>query len=121
MTKYRYRESWGGGLTNRSIEAFKNHIGKVGKVKSVRGYVYYGRHNTNHVGVLITGDKGTIRLGGLSWGYGGEGVRGLRVVLSGLNISENEIQRITSIPWQGWSTGLPKGKTKLVWDSVIVP
>ena len=116
-TKYRYRESWGGGVTNLSLKAFNKHVSKIGEVSSVKGYIYFGQHKTNHIGVLLTGTKGTLRLGGLSWGYGGEGVRGLRVILTNLGCPEDEIKRVTAVEWTGWSTGLPKGMTKLAWVS----
>ena len=104
MTKYRYRESWGGGSTDRSIEALDKHVGKVGEIESIRGYVYYGRYKTTHVAVLVKGTKGTIRMGGFSWGYGGSGCQGLRVILAKLKVPQEEIDRILSIEWNGWST-----------------
>lgn len=76
-----------GGITTRSLRAMK-HLPKVGKVQYVRGYIYRGRLGTQHVGVLVKGELGTIRFGGFAWGYGGEGPRGLERLFDALNVPE---------------------------------
>lgn len=93
MRKYRFVESEKsegqttrtGGSTRRSLAAMK-HLSKVGEVKYVKGYTYNGRYNTTHVGVLVVGTKGSVRFGGFSWGYAGEGCRGLQVLFDRLKI-----------------------------------
>jgi len=79
-----------GGSTKKSIETVDNHLHKVGTPTVVRGYLYKGRYGVNHVGVLVKGEKGSIRCGGFSWGYkGGEGVRGLQYLFDKLGIKED--------------------------------
>jgi hypothetical protein len=93
MSEYRYveRETYegkqhrSGGSTLASLKVMK-HLPKVGQLKYVRGYVYRGRYNTTHVGVVVRGDKGYIRFGGFSWGYGGQGPRGLADLFKQLQI-----------------------------------
>jgi hypothetical protein len=43
----------------------------------------------NHVGVLVRGTKGVIRFGGFSWGYCGEGCRGLAQLFKALGIDKD--------------------------------
>lgn len=93
MAQYHYKEenkidgktTRTGGVTKRSLAAMK-HLPKVGVIKSVKGYTYNGRYNTTHTGVLVKGDKGSIRFGGFSWGYNGEGCRGLQTLFDTLNV-----------------------------------
>lgn len=56
-------------------------IKRVGKIKYIKGYRYFGRYHTSHEAVLVVGEKGSIRFGGLLWGYMGEGPRGLHELL----------------------------------------
>lgn len=49
----------------------------MGKIKYIKGYRYRGRYGASHEAVLVVGEKGSIRFGGLLWGYSGEGPRGL--------------------------------------------
>jgi len=69
-------------------------IEKLGKIKLVRGYRYFGRYNTSHEAVLVVGENGTARFGGLLWGYGGEGPRGLRELLLKLNVPKEQAESI---------------------------
>jgi len=103
---YRYRCN---GSTSTCLKAADNHLHKVGNLKYVRAYVYYGRHNVNHVAVLVRGDKGSARFAGFSWGYSGEGVRGCKALLEKLNVPQNEIWRVLNCSWNGWD------KTGEVW------
>ena len=75
-----------GGVTKRSLAALK-HLPKVGKVLYVKGYIYTGRFGVQHVGVLVRGETGSIRFGGFSWGYHGEGSRGLAQLFAKLGIA----------------------------------
>ncbi len=106
---YRYRESWGGGSTSRSLKTFEKHKSKIGNLVSIKGYVYFGKHGVNHSAVMLTGTFGTMRLGGFSWGYNGEGPRGLRTLLENLKIREDEIQRVLKFE-HSWT------KTGVVWE-----
>lgn len=78
-----------GGVTKRSLKAMK-HLPKIGVPQSVRGYVYRGRYNACHIGVMVKGDKGKIRFGGFSWGYSGEGCRGLAELFVKLGIRQDQ-------------------------------
>lgn len=98
---YRYRDN--SGSTSRSLVAAKRHLSKVGKIHTIRGYVYYGKYSTNHVAVLVKGENGSARFSGFSWGYSGEGVRGLRQLLNSLSIDGQEIDRVIESSWDGWS------------------
>lgn len=97
---YRYRNN---GSTSQCLVAVERHLPKVGKIHTIRGYVYHGRYNTNHVAVMVKGANGSARFSGFSWGYGGEGPRGLKEVLQKLNIPSNEIERVLKVEWNGWS------------------
>lgn len=110
MKKYRYRESWGGGVTKRSLNAFLKHVGKIGTLQYIRGYQYEDGKKIKQIAVIIKGSLGSLRLGGLSWGYSGEGVRGTKTILTQLNVPQSEIDRVLSTPWQGWS-----GKSREFW------
>lgn len=90
-----------GGNTNVSLKAMK-HLSKIGKPLKVRGYVYRGRHNTQHVAVMVHGDKGTIRFGGFSWGYTGQGSRGLNELFKVLGINKNACTHDLG-SWPDWT------------------
>lgn len=96
---YRYRDT--SGSTDKSLKAIK-HISKIGWLKYIKGYCYKGRYGVNHVAVLLRGDKGSMRISNFSWGYIGQGPRGLEKFLKELNIDQAEIDRVLNIPWNGW-------------------
>ena len=98
---YRYRDN--GGTTKRSLKAAEKHTHKVGKIRYIRGYFYFGRYQTHHCGVIVRGDKGSARFGGFSWGYGGEGPRGLETFLKSINVPESEIRRVLAITWPNFN------------------
>ena len=98
--KYEGKTVRTGGSTERSLKAMK-HLPKVGTLYYVRGYVYRGRYNTLHVGVIVKGSKGRIRFGGFSWGYGGQGSRGLKELFEKLNIPLDPTTKILG-NWDGW-------------------
>ena len=110
MHSYRYRDN--SGSTSRSIKAIK-HLSKIGDVQYVRGYTYKGRYNTIHVGVLVKGNKGSCRFSGFSWGYIGEGTRGLTRLLTYLGCSSNTIHNILSKDWHGYDTVAQSWKINL--------
>ena len=88
--RYEGRSILTNGVTECSRKAFK-HLSKVGKLVSVRGYVYASQRAIDaqpltRIGVQVRGDKGYIRFGGLLWGYGGEGPMGLVELFSKLGI-----------------------------------
>lgn len=71
---YRYR--WN-GATVGAEKRFDTILSKLGKIRYVKGYRYYGRYNVNHEAVLIRGENGSARFHGLLWGYHGQGPRAL--------------------------------------------
>jgi hypothetical protein len=78
------------GVTQCSLKALK-HLPKVGKLISVRGYVYASKRDFDNqpitrIGVTVKGENGYIRFGGFLWGYGGEGPRGLMQLFAKLGI-----------------------------------
>lgn len=74
-----------GGVTQRSLRSMR-HLSKVGKLRYVRGYLYL--HNgIVSCAVLVRGEKGSIRFGGFSWGYSGEGSRGLNELFDRLGVN----------------------------------
>lgn len=96
---YRYRDT--SGSTSKSLKAIK-HISKIGCLKYIKGYCYKGKHGVNHVAVLLRGNKGSMRISNFSWGYSGEGPRGLKKFLEELSVDQNEINRVLNISWDGW-------------------
>lgn len=114
MSKYRYRESWGGGVTNKSLAAFDAHLSKIGDAVSVKGYLYSGKNKVKQVAVMIVGTKGTLRLGGLSWGYSGQGVRGTKQILEKLKTPQDKIEEVIKTPWDGW-----KGNPRVIWKITL--
>jgi hypothetical protein len=67
---YRYR--WNGGTTAGARKRFDRVLAKLGQVRSVTGYRFVGRFQTQHEAVLVRGENGTARFSGLLWGYGGD-------------------------------------------------
>lgn len=95
---YRFRDHTR-GVTWRSKRSFDRHIHKLGPVHRVRGYIYNSKYGPD-AAVMIYGEFGTMRLSGLSWGYGGEGPNGLRYVLQKLNVNEANIRKVLSNQWE---------------------
>lgn len=92
MNKYRYR--WNGGTTYGALKRIDRALAKIGKVRYVKGYRYRGRYNAVHEGVLIKGTEGSARFSGFCWGYGGEGPRGLVLLLMKLGIHKERAELI---------------------------
>ena len=103
---YRYRDN--SGSTSGSLDRLE-HIDKLGKLSVIRGYTYKGKYGFNSA-VLIKGENGSARYSGFSWGYSGEGPRGLEKLLRLLNINQDEIKRVLDCPWDGWS------KKEISWE-----
>ena len=95
MSKYRYveQEKFCGtrhmmrGVTRYSLAAMK-HLPKIGTPSRVRGYLYKSG-DIVFPAVKVYGDKGTIRFSGFSWGYCGEGPRGLQTLFDTLGIQRD--------------------------------
>ena len=104
-----------GGVTSRSLKALK-HLDKCGTLRYVKGYMYFGAYGTTHCAVLVAGDLGSVRFGGFSWGYGGEGPRGLKQLFDRLGITHSPFDQ-TLGPWpsfhdlrEHWRVELPSGE-----------
>jgi len=95
---YRFRDNTR-GVTWRSKRSFDRNSHKLGPVHRVRGYVFNGKYGPEPA-VMIYGETGTMRLSGLSWGYGGEGPSGLRYVLQKLDVNEGNIRKVLSNQWE---------------------
>ena len=89
--RYRYRND---RSTAHNRRAFDKILARIGRVKYVKGYRYFGRYNTTHEAVLVVGEKGKARFGGLLWGYSGEGPRGLHELLTKLGVSASKASEI---------------------------
>lgn len=99
---YRFRDI-STGYTKISLESVKKHLHKIGTVKTIRGYTYKSKNGPEQA-VLIKGDRGSMRLNGLSWGYGGEGPAGLRWTLQRIGVDLNEINRVLNRSWDDCET-----------------
>lgn len=89
--KYRYRNDQS---TARNEAKFDRVLPKLGKIKYVKGYRYFGRYQTSHEAVLVVGENGKARFGGLLWGYGGQGPRGTHALLLKLGVPEAQATEI---------------------------
>lgn len=65
MKRYRYK--WA-NIKDRLDEV----LAKIGPVKSVQGYRYFGYFQIQHEAILLRGELGTLRISGLLWGFNGE-------------------------------------------------
>lgn len=81
---YRYRND---RSTQANINVFDKVLPKLGKIICIRGYRYKGRYDALHEAVVVRGENGYARFGGLLWGYSGEGPRGLRQLLLKLGVN----------------------------------
>lgn len=92
--KYQYRYRADGLPTYLMRKRFDFIISRLGQITEVRGYRYYGRYSTTHEAVMLKGTKGTARLSGLCWGYGGEGPSGLVELLLRLGVPKEQAQDV---------------------------
>jgi hypothetical protein len=101
---YRYR--WNGGTTAGARERFDRVLAKIGSVRSVTGYRFVGRFQTQHEAVLVRGENGTARFRGLLWGYGGDAPKATVELLVKLGIHRERAEHIVfnterSYPYTG--------------------
>jgi hypothetical protein len=73
--EYRYHERIH-GITSKSLKALDKVLPRLGYVHRIVGD-YAGRDAV----VKVYGSKGVARFSGFAWGYGGQGPRGLQVLL----------------------------------------
>lgn len=79
-----------------------HRVDEIGEVKFVRGYLRLN-HGIKVNSVMVHGTEGTVRFDGFSWGYGGEGPRGLQELFNKLNIPQYQRDFVQSHEWVGWS------------------
>jgi hypothetical protein len=89
MYRYRYE----GGTTRGARARFDRVLKRLGKLRYVKGYRYFGRYQTDHEAVLLRGENGSARFGGLLWGYGGEGPHGTHELLIKIGLSREEADK----------------------------
>jgi hypothetical protein len=111
--RYRYRFC---NCSSKVMPAAKRHLWKLGTLISIQGYRYHGRYCTDHEAVLIRGTKGTARMSGVCWGYGGEGPHALRDLLLLLGVDKATADKTAfTTPRSDSHVGGP-GEPKLVVD-----
>jgi hypothetical protein len=92
---YRYKAPHD-GCTRHSIKGLK-YINKLGKLISIQAYTVASKNKlktgwnvflNTHIRIKIIGENGTCIFGGFSWGYGGEGPRGLIELLKSCGMNQ---------------------------------
>ncbi len=63
----RYRHRW-----DNIKDRLDDVLAKIGPVRSVQGYRYFGHFQMQHEAILLRGERGTVRISGLLWGFNGE-------------------------------------------------
>jgi hypothetical protein len=104
---YRYRTATS---TRIALKRFDKHLHKIGDVVRLKGYCWLCKYKDSegkirskiNAGILIIGTTGTMRIEGFSWGYAGEGVRGLKQILEKLNVPADAIVSILATKWNGF-------------------
>jgi len=75
------------GITRISLRSMHRHLSKIGTPLWAEAYsmnVKTRNGDSSRCYVVVTGTTGKIRFGGFSWGYHGEGPRGLQALLDAL-------------------------------------
>jgi len=75
------------GITRMSLRSMSRHLSKIGTPLWAEAYsmnVRTRNGDSSRCYVAVTGTIGKIRFGGFSWGYHGEGPRGLQALLDAL-------------------------------------
>ena len=83
--EYRYRND---RSTRSNIEVFDRVLNKLGRIKTVRAVVYRNKYRVETETILVRGENGYARFGGLNWGYSGEGPRGTQQLLKKLGVNQ---------------------------------
>ena len=76
--EYRYRND---RSTKANTTKFAKILPKLGRIRYVKGVAYRNKYGNTQEAVIVRGENGYARFGGLLWGYHGEGPRGLAELL----------------------------------------
>lgn len=93
---YRYRDNASG--TEASLRAMK-HLPKLGRITKIRGYRYHGKDGVSQIAVMVHGENGTVRFRGFSWGYSGQGCRGLQTLFNHLGVPSEKSLIVMALAW----------------------
>lgn len=89
---YRFREKTS-GVTSVSLSALK-HLPKIGKPLYLKAYVHLNKYGGKSFKILVRGVNGSVRFGGFSFGYKGEGPHGFVQLLKTLGFNEDVAKHI---------------------------
>ncbi len=69
-------------------------LAKIGPVRSVQGYRYFGHFQMQHEAVLVKGQNGSVRISGILWGFNGAHSRPTVTLLEKLGIHKERAEHI---------------------------
>ena len=84
---YRYRND---RSTRSNINAMDRTLNNLGSILYVSGRVHRNKYGVICESVIVRGQNGYARFGGMLWGYMGEGPRGLATLLEKLGMNRQE-------------------------------
>lgn len=96
MKHFRVDDSTSGCLRRLNV------VDEIGNVQFIRGYLRVDHRGVKRISVMVHGTTGTVRFDGFSWGYGGEGPRGLNQLFEKLNVPQYQRDFVQSHSWDGW-------------------
>ena len=82
-----------GGTTQRSLKKI-HHVDRLGKLFYVKGHTYKSKKCGYDFSVVVRGENGICTFTGFSFGYSGEGPRGLLALLNKLGIDNTVAKQI---------------------------
>lgn len=106
-----YRESFNGS-TCHSLRYLDKHLGDIGEPLKIECYHIVSKCNRYYpqslpngkIRTVLTGSNGSIVLGGLSFGYSGEGCRGMTELFNKTGFDSSLIHALTEhkFSWNNW-------------------
>jgi hypothetical protein len=85
--EYRYRND---RSTKANTTKFAKILPKLGRIRYVKGIAWKNIYGVTQEAVIVRGENGYARFGGLLWGYYGEGPRGLADLLEHLGFNKQD-------------------------------